>query len=421
MEIVNSRHILFLVGMHRSGTSALCAALHACGASFGGDLLEPMERVNERGFWEAKEVVALNERLLGLVGAQWYSVTSQHLQLNGAGPQFEAERLEAREVLQRGFGSGPLEVVKDPRFCITLPFWLSVCRDMGLQASVCVIFRAPLEVCQSLQERDGFPPGYGIRLLRTYLRGIVTSVPPGTLYASYDRLLEDPVGLLRQLEVELPLFVSEDQLTSAVLGKMKHQYAGRNEILPALRDYNNIDFRALDSQIEALYPIEQTLSDMASNLVYRGRELTRIGEAHARALQTLGNRDAGLEEQRRELVHASETVRVLEKERGTTEQRLQEIGHLHSRALATVNERDGQIRDFDQRLQEIGELHTRALHIIEERETQKFDLEEKLNKIERSYCEMTEVLKESEAHLQRILKKPGVGFIFRAMWDYEKR
>jgi len=94
---------------------------------------------------------------------------------------------------------------------------------------------------------------------------------------------------------------------------------------------------------------------------------------------------------------------------------------LHSRALATVNERDGQIRDFDQRLQEIGELHTRALHIIEERETQKFDLEEKLNKIERSYCEMTEVLKESEAHLQRILKKPGVGFIFRAMWDYEKR
>ena len=44
MQTVSPRYLLFLIGLHRSGTSALCAALHACGASFGQHLLEPMEQ-----------------------------------------------------------------------------------------------------------------------------------------------------------------------------------------------------------------------------------------------------------------------------------------------------------------------------------------------------------------------------------------
>ena len=66
--------LLLVVGMHRSGTSALCAALHASGASFGTSLLDPMSGVNDEGFWEDEAVVALNERLLEQLGYHWYSV-----------------------------------------------------------------------------------------------------------------------------------------------------------------------------------------------------------------------------------------------------------------------------------------------------------------------------------------------------------
>ncbi len=51
--------VLFVVGMHRSGTSALCAALAARGVSFGSDLLGPMAGVNDEGFWEDAGVVAI--------------------------------------------------------------------------------------------------------------------------------------------------------------------------------------------------------------------------------------------------------------------------------------------------------------------------------------------------------------------------
>ena len=64
MQADNNRKLLFVVGMHRSGTSALCAALEACGATFGGELLGAMPGVNDEGFWEDEAVVALNERLL---------------------------------------------------------------------------------------------------------------------------------------------------------------------------------------------------------------------------------------------------------------------------------------------------------------------------------------------------------------------
>jgi hypothetical protein len=59
-----SRQLLIVAGMHRSGTSALCAALESVGASFGSELLEPMEGVNAEGFWEDPGTAAAAGRQL---------------------------------------------------------------------------------------------------------------------------------------------------------------------------------------------------------------------------------------------------------------------------------------------------------------------------------------------------------------------
>jgi hypothetical protein len=63
--------IHFVVGMHRSGTSALCAALAACGVSFGNRLLDAMAGVNDEGFWEDATVVSITEQLLALLDSRW--------------------------------------------------------------------------------------------------------------------------------------------------------------------------------------------------------------------------------------------------------------------------------------------------------------------------------------------------------------
>ena len=160
------RKLLFIVGMHRSGTSALCSALRASGATFGSSLLQAMSGVNDEGFWEDAEVVEVNEQLLHHLGTHWYTASKDLASVDWSADVFSAQRLQAMAIVERGFGGGALEAVKDPRLCVTLPFWLSLCEQLEISTSVCVINRAPLEIARSLKKRDGFPLGYGLRLDR---------------------------------------------------------------------------------------------------------------------------------------------------------------------------------------------------------------------------------------------------------------
>jgi hypothetical protein len=309
--------LLFVMGMHRSGTSALCAALNASGADFGSHLLGPMKGVNEEGFWEDSEVVAINELLLAQVGAQWYSVAEEHLEIDWRHLEFDEARNVARKVLKRGFGSKPVQAVKDPRFCITLPFWLDLCKDVGLPARVCVISRAPEEIGLSLEKRDGFPLGYGLRLFQVYRRGISKSAPSDTIYISYDDLIHNPGGVVREFSRTLPLAENEELASSAVRKDLRHHSHVQKQGLLRRPDTGAMDFSILEEEIQKAHPIDQALVEFANNLVNRGKKLSQLGE-------------------------------------------------LHSKALATIDERDEQIRVFDERLSEIGRLHTQALEIIKE-------------------------------------------------------
>src|SRR2546430_7862103 len=61
----------FLVmGMHRSGTSAVTRVLNLLGLRLPRDLLSPAKS-NELGFWEGREVVALNDNILLGLNRDW--------------------------------------------------------------------------------------------------------------------------------------------------------------------------------------------------------------------------------------------------------------------------------------------------------------------------------------------------------------
>ena len=58
----------FLTGMHRSGTSFLARRLQDAGLAFPGDLLPPADD-NPEGYWEARDIVRLNNAMLsGKIG-----------------------------------------------------------------------------------------------------------------------------------------------------------------------------------------------------------------------------------------------------------------------------------------------------------------------------------------------------------------
>ena len=384
MQSTHPSLIHLVVGMHRSGTSALCAALAACGVSFGNRLLGAMAGVNDEGFWEDAAVVAINEQLLALLDSSWYAPAPQLAQADWADARFNALREQAAGLLRGGFGAAPRQGVKDPRLCLTLPFWLSLCSELGIAARVCVISRAPLEVARSLQRRDGFPPGYGLRLLLDYRACIDRTAPADARYLRYDDLLQDSAAVMAGLGFELP---GAAGLAAAVRPDLRHQRAQEEGGLLTRADAGQLDLAALAREIEAAYPLEATLRDFARGLTARGLELERIGRAHATALSTLDERDGDIEalsaQHRKALATLDE--RDADIERLAAEHRL---------ALATLDERDQQIREFDRRLAQLGAEHSHALQVLRERDAE---------------------LAWIKQRLERVSKIPGVGYLIRRL------
>ena len=375
-----------MTGMHRSGTSALCAALAACGVSFGDQLIAPMPGVNDEGFWEDAGVVALNEQLLLLADATWYVASPVLMDTDWSDVRFQSLRDQAARLLRARSGHGSLQAVKDPRFSLTLGFWLSLCEELGIAAQVCVSNRSPLEVASSLEKRDGFPMGYGLRLYALYRSSIDRFAPADTLYVRYEDLLQDATSVIALLAKALPLN-AESTTLRAVRRDLQHQMAGDGNELLTRADSGTVDLAALAAAIEAGYPLEQTLVDFANKLTARGLELAQIGEAHTAALATLDERDSDIESLSAEHRKALATVDERDAD-------IEVLSAEHRAALATIDERDEQIREFDRRLSQLGEEHTHALQTLRERDAE---------------------LAWIKQRLEAVSKIPGVGYLIRRM------
>lgn len=371
MSVVEPPILLLVAGMHRSGTSALCAALHACGATFGERLLAPMAGVNADGFWEDADVVAANDALLGAVGASWYSLTQPCAAQGWPDEALAHFQEHARAILQRGFGPGAVRVVKDPRLCLTLPLWLQACASLGIHAQVCAAVRAPLEVAQSLQRRDGFPFAYGLRLDLAYRDALAAALPAGSLQVSYPELIEDAPQVLANLATRLPLQVNAERILSTVKRDLRHHQAPvtvaeadllERAVIPAA------ELPALAACIEQRFPTGAMIAELVACFVARGAELTAIGEAHSQALATIAGKDGDINALAAE--HGEALATIAERDQQITEldQRLQDTGGWLERALATISERDAQVSTLDGRLAEIGALHSHALEVIAEKD-----------------------------------------------------
>lgn len=222
------RHLLVVLGMHRSGTSALTGALAKCGAVPGAHLMPPTDD-NPAGYWECAPVVRLNDELLKRLGARWDSVVALPADWTSL-PAVESLRGEATSIVAAEFGDAHFAVLKDPRLCRLLPFWRDTFTEAGFALSAALMVRRPMEVAASLARRDQFAPEKSLALWYAHLidaerdsRGLSRTV------VAYDTLLEDPAAALARVceEASFPIKPSAAQKKSAcdlVQPGMKRQH-----------------------------------------------------------------------------------------------------------------------------------------------------------------------------------------------------
>jgi hypothetical protein len=182
---------VFVMGMHRSGTSAVTGMLDQLGLRGPSqeDRLRA-SRFNARGHFESRTLNRIDNQLLHVLGATWSSPPSL-----AAGWEDDRSVVALRESATQAFQSTfPIRPMawKDPRNCILLPFWRSVLRP---PLAAVLVYRDNLEVALSLQRRDQLTLTHGLALWERYLRSacaVLAGIP--TYVIGYADLLDHPAS-----------------------------------------------------------------------------------------------------------------------------------------------------------------------------------------------------------------------------------
>ena len=185
---------VLIVGMHRSGTSALARTLSLMGVDVGDedDLLPPHPTDNPTGYWERADIVALHEEFLKSGGYAWNEVGGFKASELG-----DLAKVTLRDGLRKAIGeleqSGHSWLVKDPRLCLLLSQWLPL-----LDRSACVVVvRDPREIAASIlreELRGAYTSNFLLALWEKYLRSALADLAgKRVVFVSYENLLTNPL------------------------------------------------------------------------------------------------------------------------------------------------------------------------------------------------------------------------------------
>src|SRR5262245_25912060 len=188
--------VICVLGMHRSGTSLVARMLNLLGVHLG-----PGERVltagadNPKGYWEYRPFVDIDDEILARFGGRWDEPPTLPPSWP-EDPRLADLRDRARRLLAEDFADAPVWGWKDPRACLTLPFWQDVIGAMDYVVSV----RNPCAVIASLARREGMDGARAEWLWLRHVQAILAHTSGRTrTFVSYEDILGDRLGELRRL------------------------------------------------------------------------------------------------------------------------------------------------------------------------------------------------------------------------------
>jgi hypothetical protein len=207
------RDIVFLIGMSRSGTSALARVFSLCGGAVPLELLPP-NFANPTGYWEPLHAVEINDEFLQAHGSSWHDARLTLQMQPVAGPPGEHFIAQIIEILDQGFHSdGPI-ILKEPRITALLPYWTAAATELQLRPVFVHIFRNPADVAASLSTRDGLSIEHSFALWLKYnLIGERETRGFRRLFVSYEDVMHDWEPVVARCAAEMGIEVGVEDAT----------------------------------------------------------------------------------------------------------------------------------------------------------------------------------------------------------------
>ncbi|MHB8138598.1 MAG: sulfotransferase family protein [Smithellaceae bacterium] len=332
---------IIVLGMHRSGTSAVSGFLNKLGIPLGSKLLIPNE-YNEKGYFENSYIVDANERILQTLGASW---DDQFLLREEwwKQPQVMPCREAVKKIIIQEFAADEIFCIKDPRISILLPLWISVLEEMKIDIFFIIPLRHPLEVAESLKTRDGFSIQKGLLLWMNSMISIeYFSRPYKRSFAIFEDFLKisdaDMHRIFDKLYISFPTTKSRiDTVTNDFLDlKLKHHHINDlvvdDVMLSLIERFNILLFNLGNNQ----KPDENVLTD-----------IDEIRSEYKRLSSTFYNRDIKdaissankeLADLRDQISNFTQTVSDANKELDHLREQISQIRHILAEREAVIKE-----------------------------------------------------------------------------------
>jgi hypothetical protein len=185
-----ARTAYLVLGMHRSGTSAVTQLLALAGCALPANLM-PGDEHNAKGYFEPWKIAVFNDERLRAAGSAWDDAFAYPFR-----PLPEAEealwRARAVALFDAEFGPVAWPLMKDPRATVLLPLWRGVLAERNVAARCVIPVRHPLAVAGSLGRRDGFAAEKSVLVWSAYMlaaEAYTRDLPRA--FVGYDALLAD--------------------------------------------------------------------------------------------------------------------------------------------------------------------------------------------------------------------------------------
>ena len=154
------RTALVVLGMHRSGTSAVTRVLGLLGAALPK---QPMLSLKNEDHWEPERLVRLHEAMLEEAGSRWDDWRA--FDPASLGKRLDHYKSRIKTILAEEYADAQLMVIKDPRMCRFVPLYNDVLAELDITPRFVLLQRNPLAVTASLAQAQP----HDARLRRTAL------------------------------------------------------------------------------------------------------------------------------------------------------------------------------------------------------------------------------------------------------------
>jgi hypothetical protein len=361
---VKSRTCVLVLGMHRSGTSALAGLFSKLGCDVPANQMAP-SRSNERGFFESAVVRDFNDELLASTGSAWDDITPFHEDWpqSPAAPEF-LER--AVSVLEAEMGASRLFVLKDPRICRLVPFWTEALERFGCSVRPVLTIRNPLEVGRSLVAKKDFNEPLGQMLwLRHTLDAERDTRGTRRFHTSFEQLVQSWETIAERAEEHLQLVWpksianAEFEVAAFLSGELRHQKASNERALTSpllpgwLREAYDIFGRwAADGELANDYPALDRIK----------AEFDTASRAFARFIQAERAAKTQVEERAQETQKASSALQEhLEGQLKASKAEAEALSELQEREATKRGEMETQLASAVEEMRREREVHRSEL------------------------------------------------------------